>query len=439
MTKEEFLPGTGMYDAYVLPEIRTLHYQTLEQEYIASSLSSGGNRVPEIAGIEKVDERTVAVTIEGVDPKAVWNLGGVQVVPRSYYGENFKKGDLSGVKARNSAPMGAGAYVFESYENNLVTLGANENYFKGEPVIPTIKFQVTATANKLEGVRLGEYDISDPPASQEMVEQAKAAGLHFELVDNLGYGYIGINARRVTDLNVRKGLMHLMNRYPAIETYYGELAEVIERPMSKVSWAYPQSAQAYYAFDPDRALEYFKKAGYEQVEGKLVLGGEQMRLVVGISGQGAMDHPSAAILTQMKLELEKLGGVLEIQDVSDSILSDRLYAGEWDLWVAGWGAEIDPDMYQAYHSQGPSNYFGLQDGELDQLIEEARQTTNVAVRKEKYAQALDIVMDNAVEMPVYQRKNLYVFNPEVIDISSLPKDMSPYYTYFAEVETLRLK
>lgn len=50
MTKEEFLPGTGMYDAYVLPEIRTLHYQTLEQEYIASSLSSGGNQGPRDRG-----------------------------------------------------------------------------------------------------------------------------------------------------------------------------------------------------------------------------------------------------------------------------------------------------------------------------------------------------------------------------------------------------
>ena len=48
-------------------------------------------------------------------------------------------------------------------------------------------------------------------------------------------------------------------------------------------------------------------------------------------------------------------------------------------------------------------------------------------------------MDEAVEMPVYQRKNMYVFNQEIVDMESLPENMTPYYTYFAEVETFRLK
>ena len=290
-------------------------FKTLESDYIKANLA-GGTTVTEIEGIKKIDDKTVEVTIDGVDPKAIWNLG-ITISPKHYYGvgkdgKEFTKGDLSMVKEKTAAPMGAGPYIFESFENNIVTLRANENYFKGKPAIPTVKYQVTSSANKLDGVKMGDMDIADPTASPEMVEKVKEAGLHYELIDNNGYGYIGINAERVLDKNVRKGLMHLMNRGPAIDTYYGELATVIERPMSRVSWAYPEDASEYYGFNPTKALEYFTAAGYTQVDkgGKKVLekDGQQLKLEVGIPGDGIMDHPSAPIITQMKTEFEKLGG-----------------------------------------------------------------------------------------------------------------------------------
>ena len=402
----------------------------------------------EISGIEKVDDKTVKITLKGIDPSAIWKLGNIAVAPKSYYGvddagKEYVKGDMSVPKSRNAAPMGAGAYKFGSFENNVVTLNANENYYGGAPATPTIKYQVTAESNKLEGLKLEEFDISDPSSSPDMVADVEAAGFEYELIDNLGYGYIGINAERIPDKNVRKGLMHLMNRRPAIETYYGDLATVIERPMSTVSWAYPQDATEYYGFDPAKALEYFKAAGYEQVDknGKVSLekDGVQLRVEVGIPGGGTMEHPTAPVLTQMKTEMEKMGAVLEIADTDGTVFFDRLETGDWDMWVAAWQATVDPDMYQTYHSQGPSNHYNVQNEELDKLIVEARQTNDIEVRKDCYSKALDIIMDEAVEMPVYQRKNMYVFNQEIVDMESLPENMTPYYTYFAEVETFRLK
>ena len=78
----------------------------------------------EISGIEKVDEKTVKVTLKGIDPAAIWKLGGIAVAPKAYYGvddagKEYAKGDMSVPKSRNAAPMGAGAYKFESFDNNV--------------------------------------------------------------------------------------------------------------------------------------------------------------------------------------------------------------------------------------------------------------------------------------------------------------------------------
>ena len=388
----------------------------------------------EIPGIEKVDDRTVKITIEGIDPAVITKLG-IAVAPEHYYGVGFEKGKLEGVKAVNGTPVGAGPYKFEAFEDNVVTLTANESYFLGTPKIEKLKYQVVDEANKLEAVKGETVDISDPQASPEMVQMVEDAGLHHELVDNPGYGYIGINKERVTDINVRKGLMHLMNRGPAIEAYYGDLAKVIERPMTTVSWAYPQDAEEYYGYNPEKALEYFTAAGYTNEGGKLMKDGEQLRVEVGISDIAT--HPSGPILTQMKADMESMGAVLEIMDSDGAVFFDTLNSEGWDMFVAAWGAATDPDMYQIFHTDGSTARYNTNSPAVDELIEAARLTNDIEERKDLYSDALDLVMEEAVVMPVYQRMNMFVFNPGYVDITSLPEEMTPYFDHRNDIHNLQ--
>ena len=433
----DFQKGGKNYDTQTLPSAKQNYYNKLESEYIKQSLSSGGNKVPDISGVEKVDDRTIKITLSGVDPSAIWTLAYLPVVPQKYYDPDFKKGDLSKVKAKNGQPMGCGPYKFVSYENNVVTLEANENYYKGAPKIAKIKFQVTDEAAKLENVKLGNMDISDPSASKELVQKVQDANLHYELVDNLGYGYIGINAERIPDKNVRKGLMSLMNREPAVKAYYGdELATVLERPMSMVSWAYPSGVKPYYTYSKEKALSYFKAAGYQQVNNKLVKDGKQLKVECAIGELAS--HPAGPILTQMKKDMADLGAELVIQDVDPNVLFDAMNQRTLDMWVAAWAATEDPDIYQLYSSKSTDNPYRIKNEQLDSLILQARETLDIEKRKPLYAQALDIIMDEAVEMPVYQRKNMYIFNSSHVDIDTLPKDMTPYYDFYKEIQNLQM-
>ncbi|OON98514.1 MAG: hypothetical protein ATN35_00835 [Epulopiscium sp. Nele67-Bin004] len=392
----------------------------------------------EVEGIKKIDDLTVEVTLDGVDPSAIHSLR-VAVLPEHYYGEGFVKGDLSTVKDKTGSPMGAGAYVFESFENNIINLAANENYYFGTPEIAKIKFQVIDSANMFEAVRSGTIDIADPSATPEMVAMVEEAGLHYELVTHNAYGYIGLNAEHIPDVDVRKGLMYLMNRGPAIESYYGPHATVIERPMSQVSWAYPQDAEEIYGYSKEKALEHFLAAGYEQINGQLVKDGEQLKIEVGISGNGIMDHPVAPILTQMKVDLEDLGGSMEIFDTDSSLFFDKLASKEWQMWTASWTGSADPDMYRFYHTEGSSDRHELKDPELDAILEAARNTLDTDELLDLYHAALEYVVEEAIVMPVYQRQNMYIFNPEMIDIDSLPDDMTSFYLFYDELHNLKMK
>jgi len=206
--------------------------------------------------------------------------------------------------------------------------------------------------------------------------------------------------------------------------------------MSMLSWAYPDDPQPMYHFDTAAALGYFKAAGYEQRDGVLQKDGKRLTLEVGIAGNGLMRHPAAPILVTMKNELERLGGELVIQDVAGSVLYDRLHAGLWDVWVAGWQTSLDPDMYEMYHTSGSVNFSHLSDPKLDELITLAREAQEIPLRRGYYLRAEDIIMSHAVEMPVYQRKSLTVFNSNVVDVGTIAKDVTPFYGYANEIEKL---
>ena len=394
--------------------------------------------VDEITGIKKVDDLTCTVTFNSPNISGDKLVAWQPVMPKHYYGKDFKKGDLSGVKALNSTPLGAGPYTFVSYENNIVTLAANPNYFRGCPNIPNVKLQAVDENTKVDLILNGDIDITEPSASLEVVAQMdeNADKAAYTLVDNPGYGYIGINAERVSDINVRKGLMCLMNREPAVKSYYGDLAEVIERPMTPTVAEYPHDAKPVYSYDPAKALEYFKEAGYEQKDGKLVKDGEQLKITVGIGD--ASSHPSTPILTQMANDLADMGAELVVNDLQFSVLSTMVKGGELDMWVMAWGNSTDCDLTQIFGSKGGSNYQHYYSDELDELQAKILKTVDFDERAALVAEELDLIMDAAVYMPVYQRKNMEIYNAVTVNVDTLPEETTTYYNYTKEIEKLQM-
>ena len=456
-----------------------------------------GDAAANISGIQKLDDKTVRVVLTEVSAPALQTMD-IQIAPLHYYGDEsqydydnnqfgFTKGDLSAIREKTTAPLGAGPYVFKSYENKTVYLEANESYYKGAPVTKELQFKETAEADKLPGVVQGTVDISDPSISKEVMAQICSENSNGEvsgdvlttaLYDNNGYGYIGINSQNVKvgddpsseqSKDLRKAIATVISVYRdmVIDSYYGDAASVINYPISNTSWAAPQKSDADYevAFSKDvegnpiytdemtddekfaAALEaakgFFAAAGYTfGDDGKMTAApaGAKLSYEVMIGAAGTGDHPSFAILTDAKAALATIGFDLEINDITDSnIMWDANNAGTSELWCAAWQATLDPDMVQIYHStKGSSNHYRIADETLDADIMDARSTADQAYRKSVYKQCLDIIMDWAVEIPVYQRQNCVIYSTERINADTFTPDVTTYYNWYADVENMEM-
>lgn len=455
-----------------------------------------GDAAANISGIQKLDDKTVRVVLTEVSAPALQTMD-IQIAPLHYYGDEsqydydnnqfgFTKGDLSAIREKTTAPLGAGPYVFKSYENKTVYLEANESYYKGAPVTKELQFKETAEADKLPGVVQGTVDISDPSISKEVMAQicsensnGEASGdvLTTALYDNNGYGYIGINSQNVKvgddpsseqSKDLRKAIATVISVYRdmVIDSYYGDAASVINYPISNTSWAAPQKSDADYevAFSKDvdgnpiytdgmsddekyaaaldAALGFFEAAGYTVTDGKLTAApaGAKLSYEVMIGGSGKGDHPSFGILTAASEALKTIGFDLTINDLADgTIMWDALNSETAEMWCAAWQATLDPDMFQIYHSEGGSaNYYAIYSDELDELVMEGRTNTDPAYRKAVYKEALDFIVDYAVEIPVYQRQNASVFSTQRVNVDSIPQDLTTFYSYLNEIEKIQM-
>lgn len=453
--------------------------------------------VPNISGIQKLSRDRLRIVMTELSATAIYNLS-TAIVPMHYYGDEaqydyennrfgFPKGDLSVVKAVTTVPMGAGPYKFVSYQGGTVTLEANPLYWKGEPKTRYIQFKEGQDADKVPGVVTGTIDITDPSYSVETAKAiAKANGgtvsgdvLTTSMVANLGYGYIGMNSNNVkvgedggsqASRNLRKAIATVISVYRdvAVDSYYGEYANVINYPISDTSWAAPRVTDEGYrvAFSTDpegqsiytgdmtaeekykaaqkTALDYFALAGYTVENGMVVAApdGAAMSYEVLVSGGGTGDHPTFMALTMASAALRQIGFQLIVTDMSNfSELTNAVNAGTAELFAMAWSATADPDLYQVYHSQGGSNEksYHLKDSTLDELILLARQSTDQTYRKTLYRECLDIIADWAVEIPMYQRQNVVIFSTKRINMDTVTPDMTPFWGWENDIEKLELR
>lgn len=454
-----------------------------------------GDDVPNVAGIVKTGDYSMTLTTSELSTTMIYQLQ-MPIAPLHYYGDKslydydnnsfgFPKGDLSIVRSKTGAPLGGGMYTFSKYSDGVVYLDANPTYYDGAPKIAHVNMKETQEADKITGVQAGTIDISDPSYSLEVADQiADINGVEGEdgpvittrLKDYRGYGYIALSADKVNvggdpaseaSKDLRKAIMTVIAAYrdEGINSYYGDTATVINYPVSNTSWAAPSvtddgyevaystgvdgeplytadmQGEAKYQAALQAALGYFEAAGYTVADGKLTAApaGAKLEYQINIGASGNGDHPSFQTLTNAAAALKTIGFNLIVSDMANaSDLFASYQSGAAEGWVAAWQSTNDPDMYQLYHSKGSTNYYKIADSDLDELIMAARQTTDQEARKAMYKEAMDIILDWGVELPVYQRSEATIFSTERINVDTIAKDMTPYWTYKSELNNMEL-
>src|SRR5262245_6802079 len=119
-------------------------------------------------------------------------------------------------------------------------------------------------------------------------------------------------------------------------------------------------------FDPSKAKALLDEAGWR--EGK---GGARAKDGVPLEIEVLVypnNKTATGFLTKFQEDLGKAGSRLKLTTLEGGAVGERRRSGDYDAVALGWQTAIESDPEQIWHSKGGSNFGGLLEPAIDELI-----------------------------------------------------------------------
>lgn len=378
--------------------------EQLYTQYINKNYSNGID-VSEIEGIKKVNDYTCTVLFNSRNINAISQLNAL-LVSKSYYSAEYVKGSANLVKNLEGNPVCSGPYTMVDAEEDEVTMAANEFY--GENCeFGKLKFiDLAAKGDDLiDSVASGDVDIVTVPADSASVNSLSDKPVAYVLSDCDYYTSIFYNTRTLTDSITRKALMGLCNVNEVAESRIGSYYTRLFSPISVRFPEYPSSVtEPYYNESAYTAYSMITETGLGEISAYYC---------------GTESDVEYAVLEKYKELLAQKNITLNIVLTDESGLASAITSGQADIWVENVYDGATCDKYDYYNSNGSLNKTALNSSEIDTMTGNIRSAVGFSDKAQMTVQLMGLVMEQAVEYPLYQRQMITVYNTDTINTENL--------------------
>lgn len=360
-------------------ETISAHPEYLEAVVGAPEFTAG--EAEEVAGIEVLDDYTLALTLSEPNHRFLYDLINVYVVPQEAYeqlGEAF-----------SNTPVGTGPFIFQEWlRDDHITLVANPNYWEeGYPLVDELRFlNIPEDVNAVLMYREGELDLlTSFPAGQRNLLQAEFADHYVEL-PGLNVRYFGFKMEQgffAENPLVRQAFAHAFNR----DLVWNTLMEGARFPgdMGVLPPSMPAAdVSTVYEYDLERAAELLAEAGFPNGEGMPTI-----QLYVFASAADELSLPT------LQADLASLGVNLEIVVEDNSTYWSHIGEDDVIMFLSGWSADFsDPSEVFNFLFLDARDDTHYNNPAVNELIRQAMTVTDDAERADIYLQAHELIMQD---------------------------------------------
>ena len=329
-------------------------------------------------------------------------------------------------------PVGTGPFKFGSWDRGQrVVLEKNPAYWKFPVKLDRVIYRpIVEDQARLTELLTGSLDVivGVPPDFVGQLESGGKVGVLKQVGAHVWY--LGINNQKkpFDDKRVRQALNYAVNKDAIVRDVLKGTGTPSRGPVLPNTWAADATLKAY-PYDPARAKKLLAEAGYPN--------GFSTTLWVPESGSG-MQSP-VAMSTVMQSNLKAVGVNVVLQTMEWGAFLAKLRTKEQELFALSWMAGTeDPDMvmYPLLHSSqwtpnGPNRAL-YKNPKFDDLLQQARLTTDQARRASLYKEAQRILVDDAP----------WVFVDHEIQIAAVARRVQGFKlhpSFDLRVETISLK
>lgn len=365
---------------------------------------------------EKVDKYTVRLMTKEVFPAGIEYLSGPVVMhPNEYYAE-------VGPKGMNEKPVGTGPFKVTSYDmGKSVTLEKNPDYFADSPkkqgVIEKVDIrfipdrQTQAAEVLSEGVDFIMHVPKDQAEQMEAVPHLKVTS-----GETMRIAFMQMNSRETTpnkelqDIRVRKAISHAIDRKTMTEQIVGKGARVLNTFCFPSQFGCTDEGAVVYEYDPDKSKALLAEAGFAN------------GLNLEIVAYRERDQTEAMINY-----LKAVGINVNLHFLQYAAMRELVRGDKVGLTHQTWGSfsvndvSASTPVYMAFEGDDI-----VRDPEVRDLLKKGDTTIDPEERKAVYKQALTMIADKALVLPLYSLPVYYVTTAD-LEFKAYPDEMPRFW------------
>lgn len=330
-------------------------------------------------------------------------------------------------------PIGSGPFVLNEYSRGeYIILDRNPNYWKPNlPYLDRLVFQIISDPNvKMFSLERRDVDacllyndpylVADfmkPPASDSFATTFSGQ----EVLTGVLHVDFNLLREPMSDFEFRKAIAHAMDNQQVLQIANNGFGIAVDTVFPVGIWQNDDTITTY-EYDLEQAAEMLDDAGY----------------TVGVSGYReflngtpiSIDIPSITAAIDTFKSSEYLRDTLRDLDIQAQIIGlDSATFTEvvfldhnFDMHVVGWSYQMDPNIGIArfctggWQNVGWRNSCGYNNSVVNDLFDQAAKATNVTNRQDLFYEIQEILTEECVFVPLYQRASPSVYSREFHDV-----------------------
>ncbi|HVT13827.1 MAG TPA: ABC transporter substrate-binding protein [Fimbriimonadaceae bacterium] len=364
-------------------------------------------KTPTLAGIKVIDKYTISITIDKPRPYFLGKL----TYPASFV--VAKEALTPGKKMTSTAEMiGTGPFMAAQYvDGQVFHLKAFKEYHEGAPKIDGIDRPImTDAVSRFNAFKRGELDYL--PIQRQDIKAVKddpKLDSQLKLFQRPSIYYVGLNSGEVQafkDKRVRQAFAMAIDRDLIVNDVLGGQNVRADSFLPPGVFAYREKA-AVYPFDVKQAQQLMAQAGYPGGKGfpelKIAFRGEQTDVQLVAESVASQLHNNLGI--SVGQDPMEWGAYLDRNNRKKNAFFHMRWAADY----------LDPQDFISlfFTSTGNENKIFYNNPKVDELCAKADSDLNPDERKQLYAQAEDIVLQDAPIIPIYFQRDAELISPRV--------------------------
>lgn len=223
-----------------------------------------------------------------------------------------------GVLEASKRPVGTGPFVVEGWSNTRVNLTANRQSWRPPKVDRLTLLLLPDQTARLQALQSGAIDIATSLGTEDKVTVESSGGrfISTQSPGNVAISYVSLGDGPLSDKRVRQALNYAVNKQVIVDILLNGASVVASQMVPEQAVGFNPELKPY-PYDPARAKQLMAEAGFPD--------GFEMTIEVP-TGVGVS---ADAWHSQIANDLRQVGIDVTLQQISSSMLVQRIYSGDW--------------------------------------------------------------------------------------------------------------